>query len=258
MQFVMLIIVVLFYSTSLYANNEIDSIRGYQVAKKIVEYDTGWTDSIAQMQMVIHGNSGDKAVRELTIKSLEVDNDGDKSLVVFHKPRDIAGSKFLSHTHALSPDNQWIFLPTIKRVKRVSSANKSGPFMGSQFAYEDLSSFEIDKYNYRYVGEGRIGAHEILKLENTPRYEHSGYTKLITWVDINRYIPLRIDFYDRKGALLKTLVYNQYKKYDSKYWRANKLVMKNKQTGMKTVIRLKDLQLNTGLSDSEFSRNALK
>ncbi len=118
--------------------------RGLEIAREADARDTGWGDHQARMTMTLANKQGETSTREITIKTLEVATDGDKSLTIFHEPRDVKGTAFLSFSHPTTPDEQWIYLPALKRVKRISSANKSGPFMGSEFAYEDIASQELE------------------------------------------------------------------------------------------------------------------
>ena len=189
---------------------------------------------------------------------LEVIGDGDKSLIIFDTPRDIKGTAFLSFTHALVPDDQWLYLPALKRVKRISSSNKSGPFLGSEYAFEDLTSFEVPKFKYKYLREEALDDRAALVIEFYPQYQHSGYTREIVWVDKERYIPLKIDYYDRKNALLKTLVYKGYRQYLEQFWRADQMLMSNHQTGKSTNLLWQNYQFKTDLSDRDFDRNSLK
>ena len=130
--------------------------RGLEIATEVDRRDTGWHDMKATMTMLLRNKHGEESLRYMRSKSLEVDNDGDKSLIVFDKPRDVKGTALLSYSHQIKADDQWLYLPALKRVKRISSRNKSGPFMGSEFAYEDLSSQEIEKYSYKYVKDDQL------------------------------------------------------------------------------------------------------
>ena len=125
--------------------------KGLKIITEVDSRNQGWQDSSADMLMTLRNRNGKESIREIRVKNLEVEGDGDKGLTVFDQPRDVKGTAFLTYSHALEPDEQWIFLPALKRVKRISSSNKSGPFMGSEFAYEDISSFEIPKYSYLYL-----------------------------------------------------------------------------------------------------------
>jgi len=149
-------------------------------------------------------------------------------------------------------------LPALKRVKRISSRNKSGPFMGSEFSFEDLSSFEIEKYTYQYLGDELVDGMDSFKVAQFPTDENSGYTKRIVWVDKQEYRIIKVEFYDRKKSLLKTLSYNDFKLYLDKYWRANTSNMVNHQSGKSTELKWNNYEFKTGLNDADFSRNSLK
>ncbi len=134
-------------------------VQGRAIAEEADRRDYGWGDNSTTMRMVLRNRNGDESVRELRRQALETEEAGagDKSVITFDAPRDVAGTSLLSHTKILDPDDQWLFLPALRRVKRISSSNKSGPFVGSEFAFEDLVSQEVDKYDYRFVGEEACG-----------------------------------------------------------------------------------------------------
>jgi len=113
--------------------------KGLAIAEMQDYRSTGWQDLEVDMVMVLRNRSGKKTQREMQSRYMEVVGDGSKSLSIFDKPRTIKGTAMLTWSHALKPDDQWLFLPALKRVKRISSKNKSGPFMGSEFAFEDLA-----------------------------------------------------------------------------------------------------------------------
>ena len=97
------------------------------------------------MVMTLKNRAGKTSRRIIRIKTLESKGDGDKSLSLFDEPADVKGTSMLTYSHGLKPDDQWLYLPALKRVKRINSRNKSGPFMGSEFAFEDLGSQEVEK-----------------------------------------------------------------------------------------------------------------
>jgi outer membrane lipoprotein-sorting protein len=232
--------------------------KGLDISIETKRRDLGWQDSTADMLMLLRNQQGQESIREIKIKSLEINNDGDKSLTIFNKPRDVKGTAFLSFSHAVEADEQWLFLPALKRVKRISSRNKSGPFMGSEFAFEDLSSFEVEKYTYKYIGVDELNGMSNFKVEQYPVDENSGYTRRVAWIDTKEYRIHKIDFYDRKDSLLKTLTFSGYKQYLAKHWRANNQEMVNHQNGKSTILNWSNYQFKTGLGDSDFNRNSLK
>lgn len=232
--------------------------KGTAIAIESDKRDKGWGDSFAEMKMVLKNRQGKESTRLIRVTNLEMDNDGDKGLTVFDHPRDVKGTAFLSYSHSLVPDEQWIYLPALKRVKRISSSNKSGPFMGSEFAYEDISSFEIPKYSYLYLRDEVLDGQDCFVLELRPQYNHSGYTKSFVWIDKAEYRMQRIDYYDRKDSLLKIQRFKDYKQYLGQYWRAHTQTMENQQNGKSTILYWDNFQFQTGLTEKDFQKNDLK
>ncbi len=232
--------------------------KGLSIAKEANLRDTGWRDSQANMVMTLRNKQGDESVRKVRNKSMEVTGDGDKGLSIFDEPADVKGTAMLTYSHSLNPDEQWLYLPALKRVKRISSKNKSGPFMGSEFAYEDISSQEVDKYTYKYLRDEAIVDIDCFVIERYPAYEHSGYTRQIVWIDKAHYRPQQIVFYDRKNSELKTLTFKDYHQYLDKYWRAHTMLMENHQTEKTTLLEWKDYKFGNGFTDRDFDQNTLK
>jgi len=232
--------------------------KGLAIAVEADKRDQGWSDQATVMKMILRNSQGAESIREIRGKTLEVKGDGDKSLTIFDTPRDIKGTAFLSFTHALKADEQWLYLPALKRVKRISSSNKSGPFMGSEFAYEDISSQEVEKYKYKFIKDGEVNGRAAFIIERYPQYKKSGYTKMVTWVDKKMYQPLKIEFYDRKKSLLKTLTQHGYKQYLNKYWRPARMEMVNHQTGKSTTLLWMSYKFKNGFKNRDFDRNSLK
>lgn len=232
--------------------------KGLAIARAGKAHDRGWRDMTTKMKMILRNAHGQESLRTIHIESLEVLDDGDKSLITFKQPRDVKGTAFLTFTHPTGADDQWLYLPAIKRVKRINSRNKSGPFMGSEFAYEDFSSFEVEKYTYKFLREEDCGEHVCNVLEQYPVDNNSGYTRLISWVDNTERRVWKIEYYDRKNNLLKTLTNRDYRQYLGKHWRPDRVQMVNHQTGKNTDLIYSDYQFKTGLDDGDFNANSLK
>jgi outer membrane lipoprotein-sorting protein len=232
--------------------------KGLEIAVEADKRDNGFADSTSKMTMTLKNANGDVSIRKMRSKSLEVQGDGDKGLTIFDQPADIKGTAFLSFTHVLDADDQWLYLPALKRVKRISSKNKSGPFMGSEFAFEDLSSREVEKYSYLYVKDEAIDGEDAFVIEARPNYKYSGYTRSLVWISKEKYQPLKIDYYDRKNSLLKTMVVMGYQQYLGQYWRPDVMVMNNHQTKKETRLDFSDYQFKTGLSERDFNKSSLK
>ena len=106
------------------AQDQTPEDKGLEIAKEADLRDLGWGDMKANMVMLLRNKRGDESTREMRLSSLEVTGDGDKSLTTFDTPKDVKGTAFLSHTHVTGADDQWLYLPALKRVKRISSNNK--------------------------------------------------------------------------------------------------------------------------------------
>ncbi len=234
--------------------------KGYAISARSDRSDRGFTDSEVQMKMVLRNKAGNESRRTLVLKTLEIPDEslGDKSLIIFDSPADIDGTALLSHAKILDPDDQWLYLPALKRTKRISSVNKSGPFVGSEFAFEDFTALELNKYDYKYLRTEELDGKLCDVIERYPRYEHSGYTKQISWIDQDVFQVRKVEFYDRRGDLLKTLTLDDYKAYETNYWRAHKLTMVNHQTGKSTDLLYSAYIFKKGLSDRDFKKGVLR
>ena len=234
--------------------------KGFAIAARADRTDRGFTDSRVEMKMVLRNAAGQEASRTLALNTLEIPDEqlGDKTLIVFDSPADIDGTALLSHAKILDADDQWLYLPALKRIKRISSVNKSGPFVGSEFAFEDFTALELNKYTYKYLREEPCGDMTCDVVERKPRYEHSGYTRQVAWTDQRDFQVRKVDFYDRRGDLLKTLEQKEYRQYDDKFWRAHLLAMTNHQTKKSTDLIFSDFAFKTGLRDRDFVKNTLK
>jgi outer membrane lipoprotein-sorting protein len=232
--------------------------KGLEIAMAAKAYDRGFTDFTANMVMTLRNKSGQTSKRLIRIRTLEVEGDGDKSLSIFDEPADVKGTKMLTYSHGLEADDQWLYLPALKKVKRISSRNKSGPFMGSTFAFEDLGSQEVEKYTYKYLRDEACGELSCYVIERYPAYKFSGYTRQVAWIDTEAYRMVKVEFYDRKKSLLKTLVSSDFQQFLGHYWRPGLMDMVNHQTGKSTLLEWKDYEFKTGLGDRDFRSQTLK
>ena len=232
--------------------------KGLQIAKEIKARDRGWSNSQSEMVMTLRTKNGQEIERKMRTRSLEIDGDGDKGLTIFDTPLDVKGTAFLSFSHTVGNDDQWIYLPALKRVKRIASRNKSGPFLGSEFAFEDLSSFEVEKFSFNYLRDEQYNDMNVVVIEMDPVDQYSGYTRVQIWVDTEHYRPHKLDFYDRRDTLLKTLTISDYNLYKEKHWRAHKQSMVNHKTGKSTDLAIKNIEFDVGLTDSDFNENRLQ
>ena len=231
---------------------------GLNIFQRIDEREKGYGDSIVDITMILKNANNDMSIRVMEIKTLEQPNDGDKSLTIIKSPKDVKGTALLSYSHALSLDEQWLYLPALKRIKRISSSNKSGSFLGSEYAYEDITTFQIEKFEYLLIKEEIYDNKNCFVVELTPLFQYSGYSRLLVWVDASIYIILKTEYYDRKNELLKTQYLKDYQQYYNKFWRSLDQLMINNVNEKSTRLLFENYQFQTGLTERNFDQNSLK
>jgi len=203
---------ILFILAATWAWTQSPEEKGFAIAAESDRSDRGFVDSVVELEMILKNSAGRESRRNLEIRTLEVPNEklGDKSLVVFSNPKDIKGTALLSHAKIVAADDQWLYLPALKRVKRISSSNKSGPFVGSEFAFEDFTALELNKFSYKWLRSETLGGLPCEVVERVPKYKNSGYSRQLAWTDTVDKQVRKVEFYDRRGALLKTLTLSNY------------------------------------------------
>ena len=243
---------------SLSAGAESPEEKGLRIALEAEARDKGYGNYTADQTMILRNKRGQESERNLRISVLENEADGDKSLIVFNRPRDVKGTAMLTHSHKFEDDDQWLFLPALKRVKRISSSNKAGSFMGSEFAFEDMTSQAIEKYTYRWLRDEPCGEMTCWVSERMPLDKNSGYTRQVSWVDQDEYRIWKVEYYDRKKSHLKTLTVPSHQQYLGKHWRADEMQMVNHLTGKSTRLIWQNYSFAADLDDSDFTKVSLK
>ena len=237
--------------------------KGREITAESIHRDAGFGDTRSEMTMLLMSAGSEVSRRTLRMNVLEGPSEdvGDKSVIFFETPKDVQGTVLLTHTKILAPDDQWIFIPAISRVKRIASSNKSGPFLGSEFAYEDLTAQELGKYDYLWLKDEPCPAPDAGRqchvVERRPLYESSGYRRQISWIDTTDFLFRKIEFYNLEDRLLKTLTFTSYLK-QSDHWRPHQLTMVNHQTGRSTKLEVAAVKFRTGLTETDFTEQAME
>ena len=238
--------------------NAASDATGLEIARESRAREEGFGNFTAQQVMVLRNRHGQESRRQLRVKVLEAPGAGDKSLFVFDEPRDVRGTALLVHAHRDRADDQWLYLPALKRVKRISSSNRSGSFMGSEFAYEDMTAQAVEKFTYRYLRDEPCGELTCTVTERFPTDGKSGYSRQVVWRDRDELRVRKVEYYNRRDAHLKTLTLEDYGKYLDRYWRAGVMTMVNHLTGKSTVLSWTDYKFRTDLRDRDFTRTGLR
>lgn len=232
--------------------------RGYEIAEMCDKASRGYKGEDATMKMEIATAAGDKVYRNLVMKKKEFTNDGERIHLLVESPPDVKGTKLLTWTHKVEDDEQWLYLPAMKRVRRISAHLKSGSFMGSEFAYEDFSQKEISKFKHKYLRDEKINGRDTWVVQRIIKGSDSGYSKELIWYDKEYKAPLKIEFYDRKKELLKVADFSNFKFFHKRWWRPNKIRMANVQTRNQSIIVWSERKLKLDLSASIFQSENMK
>jgi hypothetical protein len=239
---------------------------GLQLARYADKYDDGWADQYSKGKMTLFDARGDSVQREIKQMTMEGSN-GNKSLVRFMRPAEIRGVAALTHEHTAATDDSWLYLPASRRVRRISGANRTASFQGTEFTYEDLSTFQVDRYKWRYLQDG---SGETYQLEAIPTYKDTGYSKLVVTLHKKHWRGESIVYFDKAGRKLKTLTSSKWDHIHGRFWRAKRLDMVNHQTGKRTLLELRSVFVNLslypkksggmrkGLTSDRFTKRALE
>ena len=232
--------------------------RGLSIAREARDRKAGFGSFTAGQTMLLRSKSGRESLRHLRVKVLEAEGDGDRSLFVFDEPRDVRGTAFLVHAHKDRADDQWLYLPALDRVKRISSANRSGSFMGSEFAYEDMTPPEVEQFTYAWLRDEACGELTCTVVERLPVDTRSAYRRQLVWQDTDELRLWKVEYYDRRDTLLKTLDVRGYERYAGRYWHAAEMTMVNHLTGKSTVLTWSDYVFGAEVSPREFTQTGLR
>jgi predicted RND superfamily exporter protein len=241
------------------ASNE----KGLAIATEVDNRDKGWGDVTVEGEMVLKNKAGNESIRKFRSTILEAADasEGDRSIITFSEPRDVRGTALLTHSK-IEPDDdsQWIFLPAVKRVKRISSSNRTGKFVSSEFSYEDLGSEEVADNDHIWLEDAACehdAALTCAAVESRPKNKRSGYSRRVSFIDLDEYRVHRIDFYNRRGDLEKSLRFEDYRQYEGQFWRAHVMIMDNSQTGKSTRLAWGDYSFRKGLTERDFTPQGL-
>jgi len=240
------------------------AISGLEIAQKVHDRDDG-DNSTSDMRMILIDKSGQKRVREL--KRFAKDKGEDElKLMFFLSPADVENTAFLTYDYDDSnkDDDQWLYLPELKKIKRIASSDKSSSFMGSDYTYSDMTKRNVQDYNYKIMKETKVDGHKVWQMMVTPKQkktiEETGYTKSIVFVRQDNFIIVQALHYVKSGKKLKYLKVLDLVKIDG-IWSIEKMQMvtkKGRKTLHKTLLEFKNIKYNQDLKESFFATRTLK
>jgi outer membrane lipoprotein-sorting protein len=230
-------------------------LTGRDIVEKAYNLPTG-DDQTSHLTMTLINKSGQTRVRK--IKQFTKDfGSVEKSIMFFISPADVKNTSFMNWSYdSDKPDDQWIYLPALRKVKRISSDSKSDYFMGSDFTYDDLGDRKLDADTHKLLREENVDGKDCYVVESVSKDEDYMYSKTITWIRKDNFVGVKKDFYDEDGELLKTLSIKNVEKI-SGFWTITKSEMNNIQKNHKTIMELSDVKINVGVPASKFTERMM-
>lgn len=250
---------------------------GAQIAAHADATASGWVDEVMQGTMTLFDADGDSVRRTFTRMVLEEPVEGDKLIIKFLSPAEIKGVSALTHENVGSSDHSWLYLPANKRVRRISGANNTASFQGTEFTYEDLANLDPREFEWRFSEvttlkrPGEEAETPVFKLTAKPTYDDTGYSRLVVYYHRENFRQERVEYYDLAGKHLKTRESGEWHLAHDRFWRQFIVDMENHQTGKRTTLKVdrqfldlsrytskKTGKARTNLSTEQFTTRALK
>ncbi len=241
-----------------------DDAKARAIMEKVDARDDG-DNRASDMQMVLIDRHGSKRVR--TIRSFRKDKGEDTySIMFFLQPADVEGTGFLTYDYddPEKDDDQWLYLPALRKSKRIASSDKSGSFMGSDFNYSDMTSRDLEDYDYRLVKEAEVRGHKVWVIESKPRsqetIDETGYDKALVLVRQDNYVVVRAINWVANRKELKYMDVTHLEQIDG-IWTPLEMSMTTKRgkiTEHKTILVFDNVKYNQKLDESMFSQRRLE
>ena len=231
---------------------------GLQIVEKAKQNGKGFEDMTHKVKMILIDDKGETTEREMLVKAMTDTNGDAYSMSIFTAPRRENGISLLTVAEKGGDDKQYLYLPSTRRVKRITSSNKGSSFRGSEFTFEDLSDQNVADYRFELIKEAPCGDQICFVVDRFPTSGESGYSKTQMWIDTVYYRPIKADFFDHDDKLLKTMETENYRLFNEKFWNPETVTMANHQSGNSTKMVSQELKMNTGLRTSEFTELAMR
>jgi hypothetical protein len=216
------------------------------------------TDRESKLLMTLTNSRGDQRVREIRQFSRNA-NGMEKKIMFFISPADVRNTAFMSWSYEQEgkADDQWIYLPALKRTKRIASDNKSDYFMGSDFTYDDLGDRHPSADRHQIIGEETIKGETCYIVESVSLAQDYQYSRTVSWISRDKWLGLKKEFYDPDGERLKTLNVEKFEEIDG-YWIILHSRMHHVQKQHTTDMQLSEVVIDSGISDQQFTERMMK
>lgn len=214
-------------------------------------------DMRARVTMVLLNPQGKQRTRELTMLRKNLGEQGEQRyFMYFHAPSDVKGTTFMVWKDPEKEDDRWIFIPSINLVRRIAASDKRSSFVGSDFTYEDVSGRSYKDEDHKLIPSEELDGRLCFLLESTPRGD-ADYARRLSWVDTERWVPLKEEYFDIRGEKIRVFTADQVDEVDG-HWTVTKRTMANLQTGHRTEVVFENVAYDVGLKDDLFTERYLR
>jgi outer membrane lipoprotein-sorting protein len=216
-------------------------------------------DFKARVMMKLISKGGAERLRELTMLRKNYGEPGgdQKFFMYFFQPADVKDMTFMVYKYPAKDDDRWLFVPAINMVRRIAAQDKRSSFVGSDFTYEDVSGRDIEDDTHSIVKEETLGTKDCYVIKSIPKAGDVDYSYKLSWIDKENFLPLKEEYYDRRGELYKVFSADEIKAVKG-FPTVMKRTMKNLQSGHRTEVTFIKADYNIGIEDSLFSERYLK
>ncbi|MEH0020168.1 MAG: outer membrane lipoprotein-sorting protein [Desulfobacter sp.] len=213
-------------------------------------------DRKSRVEMVLINHRGKKRIRDMVSFVKDYGKDT-KKLMAFKKPLDVKGTAFLSweYDNPDKDDDKWLYMPALRKVRRISGESNNDAFMGSDFTYDDMGDRSVDEDNHTLLGEEMVDGHLCWKIQSIPVKKETAYDKRTLWVRQDAHKTIKAEYLDAQG-LIKTFSVEDMKPHQG-FWTIFKMKMENHRENHTTVMNMTNVAYDTGVSDRFFSVNTI-
>jgi len=235
-------------------------LTGRRIMERALSGST-WDDMQAKLTLTLKTSRGETRVREIDFYSRDTNEEETRMLMRFTAPADVEGTGFLQIEHKNAGDERYLYLPALRRVKRIAASGSGGNFMSSDFTYYDIGSPELEDWTYTRLENATVEGQECYVLETFPRTdqirEDTGYGKVIRWITVDSYNTIRSEYYDQSMEKKKELTIPEYTQLKGTDF-ASRLIMHDVQIDHTSIMEFDDIEVDTGIPDDFFSQRYLQ
>ena len=227
------------------------------VKRSLDAFYSAGNDMRAKVQMKLINPQGNVRERGMTMLRINLDKSGDQRYYIyFHGPTDIKGTSFLVWKYPGKESDRWIYIPTLKLVKRIAADDKRSSFVGSDFTYEDVSGRNLEDETHTLVRKEDLGGRPTFVVESRPKAA-ADYSRRLSWIDSERWLPLKEEYLDARNEPLRTFTADKVEQ-TGKYWTVTARSMKNLQSGHRTEVVYQEVGYDVGLKPDIFTERYLR